>query len=206
MRELLWQIEELNKKSYVWNVLGYVDVSPQWANGSTDIWAGSMRCRYLGDDDYLLEMQQEQNVAISVGEPALRKRIAEKLRGNPRLRFPNLVMGDVRICSDIKMGQGCIVSMGCCVSTNVVLGDFVFLNMGAMVCHDGRVGDFTTLSPEVKLAGQVIVGRECDLGLGTKAIQGITIGNEVVTGAGSVIVRDIENGCTGAGVPAKRIK
>lgn len=207
MRELLWQIEELNNRGtgIAWNVLGYVDVKPQWANGISDIFAGNIRCPYLGDDAYLLARRQETNVAISVGEPKLRKRIAEKLLKNPNLKFPNLIMDNTRICSDTKMGQGCIISMGGRVSTNVKIGDFVFLNMGTLVCHDGSIGDFSTLSPDVKLAGQVTVGRECDLGLGTRVIQGIIIGDQVVTGAGSVVVRDVEGSCTVVGVPAKSV-
>lgn len=206
MRELLWQMEEQNRNSMIWNVLGYVDVKPQNDKGAFDIFAGNTSCPYLGDDDYLLSMQQVINVVISVGEPRLRKRIAEKLMKNPNLKFPNLVMGDARVCPDIKMGQGCIISMGSRVSTNVMFGNFVFLNMGTMVCHDGEIGDFSTLSPEVKLAGQVTIGKECDLGLGTKVIQGIHIGNRVVTGAGSVVVRDVGDDCTVVGVPAKPLK
>ncbi len=227
MRELLWQIEELNKEhsgwmeqnrngavrkdldgnatATAWNVLGYVDRKPQDDNDTFDIFAGNTYCPYLGDDDYLLSMQQEANVVVSVGEPRLRRRIAEKLKKNPNLKFPSLILGDTRVCSDIKIGQGCIISMGSRVSTNVTFGDFVFLNMGAMVCHDSKIGDFCTLSPEVKLAGQVFVGNECDLGMGTKVIQGIHIGNQVIAGAGSVVIRDVEDSHTIVGIPAKPV-
>lgn len=30
MRELIWQIEELNAEGHVWNVVGYVDKQPYW--------------------------------------------------------------------------------------------------------------------------------------------------------------------------------
>lgn len=204
MRELLWQIEELNQREKTtWNVIGYVDTAPRMEHGTSDISVGNIICPYLGDDDHLLAMEQETNVAVCVGEPKLRRKIAEKLMQNPKLRFPNLILGDTRICSDVKLGQGCILSMDCRISTNVTLGNFVFLNTGSMVCHDGVVGDFTTLSPDVKLAGQVTIGNQCDLGMGTKVIQGITIGNDVTAGAGSVIVRDIKSGSKVAGIPAK---
>lgn len=203
MRELLWQIEELNKKTPVWNILGYVDKQPYQNGDISDVFAGSIRCPYLGDDEYLLSIQWETNVAISVGEPKLRKKIAKKLMHNPKLRFPNLIMNDTRVCSDMKIGQGCILSMGCQVSTNVALGDFVFLNIDSLICHDGTVGSFTTLGPDVKIAGQVTIGSECMIGLGSKVIQGVTIGDHIIAGAGSVIVKDIKNACTVTGIPAK---
>lgn len=206
MRELLWQIGELNKESLTWNVIGYVDRRPFQSGKAFDISVGGIDCPYLGDDEYLLARQKETNVAVSVGEPILRKKIVEKLSRNPRLRFPNLIMGDTKLCTDIKMGQGCIISMGCHISTNVTLGDFVFLNLNSLICHDGVLGDYTTLSPDVTAAGQVMIGSRCDVGLGTRIIQGITIGDDVIVGAGSVIVKDVGAECTIAGVPAKRIK
>ena len=56
------------------------------------------------------------------------------------------------------------------------------------------------------MAGQVEIGRQCDIGMGTKIIQGITVGDSVIAGAGSVIVKNVDAGCTVVGVPAKRIK
>lgn len=206
MREILWQIEELNKVNPSWQVRGYVDRRPAISHGSADIQAGGMSCPYLGDDSYLLSRQEPANVAITVGEPELRKKIAENLKRNPKVQFPNLILGNAKICSDASLGQGCILSMDCRVSTNVVIGDFVFLNLGAVVCHDGRVGSYTTFSPGAKIAGQVTVGQLCELGMGANVIQGVQIGNNVIAGAGSVVIRDVEDGCTIAGVPAKRIK
>lgn len=206
MRELLWQIEELNRKKLVWNIKGYVDKQPYQNGNTSDVFAGGICCPYLGDDEYLLDIEQETNVAITVGEPKLRKKIAQRLMHNPKLKFPNLVMDDTRVCSDIKMGQGCILSMGCRISTNVTLGDFVFLNIDSLICHDGTIGSYTTLSPDVKVAGQVAIGSECMIGLGSKVKQNVTIDDRVIAGAGSVIVKDIENDCTVTGIPAKPMK
>ncbi|MCI8873758.1 MAG: hypothetical protein HFH51_13085 [Lachnospiraceae bacterium] len=206
MREILWQIEELNKENSIWKVQGYVDKQPCIINGSSQIQVGNIQCPYLGTDDYLLSRKKDTNVAISVGEPSLRKQIAEKLKRNPNLKFPNLILNNAKICGDIQIGQGCILSMDCRVSTGVVLGDFVFLNIGVLVCHDSVVGEFTTLSPDVKIAGKVTIGKKCDIGLGSRVIQGIAIGTDVVAGAGSVIVNDIADGCRVAGVPAKPLR
>lgn len=206
MRELLWQIDEANKVKYTWNVCGYVDKERAIQSKNADICVGDTYCPYLGDDDYLLSRKQETNVVVSVGEPCLRRKIVKKLRENPNIKFPSIMLNRAMVCKDIKMGVGCILSMDCRVSTNVVLGDFVFLNIGTLVCHDGKVEDFTTLSPDVKIAGQVSIGKQCEIGMGTKIIQGITIGDNTVVGAGSILVRDIEGNCTVAGVPARRIK
>ncbi len=202
MRELLWQIEEQNKREERWEVLGYVDISDEYGT----VRVGEKEYPYLGSDDFLLARQKETNVVISAGSSGLRKRIAEKLQKNMYLQFPNLILSDTCICSDVQMGKGNIISMDCRISTNVSMGNFVFLNMGASVCHDGILSDYVTLSPDVRLAGNVSVGAGSELGIGARAVQGIRIGSETVIGAGSMAIRDIPDACTAVGVPAKIIK
>lgn len=201
MRELVWQIQQLNKELPAWRILGYVDNTDDTDGAGISV--GKQQIPYLGDDDYLLNQTTDRNVFICVGQPAVRKRIAEKLQQNPYIKFPNLILSNTCICEDIKLGQGCIISMGAEISTNVTIGDFAFLNLHSGICHDGYLGDFVTLSPDVRLAGNVTVEDGCNLGMGTKVIQGIHIGANTVTGAGSVVVRDISGNCTITGVPAK---
>lgn len=201
MRELVWQIQEQNKQGIHWRVIGYVD--REKPSDELGVTVGGQRIPYLGDDDYLLRTEAPVNVAVCVGDTVLRGRIAQKLAGNPWIRFPNLILAETKICEDAVLGKGCIISMDARLSTNVRIGDFVFLNTGSMVCHDGCLGDFVTLGPDVKLAGSVTVGSGCELGMGTKVIQGITIGQNVITGAGSVVVRDLPDDCTAMGVPAR---
>ena len=204
MRELVWQIQELNKQTPSWNLLGYVDyTAPEEADGVT---VGNGKIAYLGTDDVLLAMKKKVNVAVCVGDSNLRKKIVEKYLKNPNIEFPNLILSDVHICEDVQMGHGCIVSMDSKISTNVVMGNFVFLNTGAKVCHDGKIDDFVTLSPDVTLAGNVSVGRGTELGMGAKVIQGIEIGSDVTIGAGAVVIRNISNGSIAIGVPAKKLK
>lgn len=200
MRELLWQIEELNQREPRWNVLGYVDKDP-----GTAVEVGGQEYPYLGDDDFLLHRQEAVSVAICVGSPKLRRKIAEKLAGNPLLRFPNLILSGALVCADVQMGKGNIISMDCRISTNVRMGDFNFLNLGAGICHDGMLGDDVTLGPDVRLAGNVTVGSGCDIGMGARVIQGIRIGAGSVVGAGGVVVRDLPENSKAVGVPARQM-
>ena len=140
----------------------------------SSVTVGNETIKYIGNDDYLLARTELTNVAVCVGEPKLRKKIVEKLKNNKNIIFPNIILGDTRICDDVQMGKGCIISMDARISTNVTLGSFVFMNTGSKVCH-------------------------------ANVIQGITIGTNTVIGAGSVVVRDVEDHCKAAGVPAIKI-
>lgn len=204
MRELVWQIQMLNEEKDAWKIRGFVDhEKPLEKNGIT---VGGQQLSYLGNDDFLLQQSSDTNVAVCVGMPSLRKKIVEKLQKNPHIQFPNLILGNTKLCKDVRMGKGCIISMDTQISTNVTIGDFVFINIGSGICHDGRIGNYVTLSPDVRLAGNVTIEEGCEVGLGTKVIQGIHIGKNTVAGAGSVIVSDIAGDSVIAGVPAKELK
>ena len=204
MRELAWQMFEQNRVEEKWQIIGYVD-KERPVNGC-GISVGKKIIPYLGNDDYFNLIKNDVNVVISVGKSRDRRRIANKLLKYPHLQFPNIIINNTYVCEDVKLGRGCIISMDCKISTNVVFGDFVFLNMGSMVCHDGKIEDFVSLSPDVKLAGAVSIGKNTDVGMGTKVIQDVHLGSDVIVGAGCVIVKDIESACTVVGVPAKKIR
>lgn len=204
MRELAWQILESNKIENEWNILGFVDKSDETT--SLCVQVSDFMIPYLGDDEYLLNIECDINVVMSVGNPHFRKLLVEKYKSNSHIKFPNLILKNSKICSDVKIGIGCIVSMDAKISTNVELGDFVFINMDSTICHDGVLGDFVSINPAVKLAGAVTVGDETEIGMGTKVIQGITIGNSSVIGAGSVIITNVESSSTVVGVPGRRVK
>lgn len=205
MRELVWQIQELNHQMPTWNILGYVDsVPPQ--NNQDGVCVGKHLVKYLGSDEDLLGDKKNINVVICIANPRIRRKIVEKYMQNPNIHFPNLILSKTCICDDVKIGKGCIISMDARISTNVELGDFVFMNTGSKVCHDGRIGSFVTLSPDVTLAGAVSVADMSEIGLGAKVKQCIEIGENTIIGAGAVVVRNIQNNCTAVGVPAKVIK
>ncbi len=202
MRELVWQIQELNKSCPTWKIIGFVDYKVP----EEEMYVGGKIVPYLGNDDVIISSNKPVNVVICIGSSRLRKKIALKYSINPQISFPNIILSNTYVCEDVHMGQGCIVSMDSRLSTNVKIGDFVFINTGAMVCHDGKIGNYVTLAPDVKIAGAVNLGDCCEIGIGTKVIQGIKVEENVVVGAGAVVIRDIVKNCTAVGVPAKVIK
>lgn len=204
MRELAWQIEESNKDNPKWNIVGYINKAS--SSDKEEIIVGDKIIPYLGDDKYILSQRINTNVVLSVGNVELRSKLYELYKVNEYIKFPNIIIAGKKICKDVQLGQGCIISDNVKISTNVKLGDFVFVNMDSTICHDGRIEDFVSINPRVTLAGNVHVGKSTEIGMGTNIIQGIGIGKNVVIGAGSVVIRDVEDNSRIAGVPAKNIR
>ncbi|MEE1010332.1 MAG: acetyltransferase [Agathobacter sp.] len=199
MRELSWQILEDNSNQ--WNIVGYVDVTGE--NGEIEV--AGYTIPYIGDDNYLLSLDKDVNVVISVGNPYLRKQIYRKYKINKHIKFPSIILKSANVCKDLIFGEGCIITMGAVISTNVSIGDFVFMNTGSMVCHDCTVGDFVTFGPRSQIAGAVCVGANTEICMNATVIQCLDVGKDVVIGAGAVVINNIEDNCTVVGVPARKV-
>jgi len=201
MREVVWQMLEMNKENDKWNIVGYVDLNP--ANNS--IYVCNKEIPYLGNDDYFDTISDTVNVVVSVADPESKKKIVDKLSYKKNIKFPNVIFNKTHICSDVEMGIGCVICQETIISTNVKLGNFVYCNMGIVIGHDDIIDDFVTLNPQVSISGNVKVGTCTTVGVGSTVIQGIKIGEHTVVGAGSGVFKDIPSYSTVLGVPARVI-
>lgn len=86
------------------------------------------------------------------------------------------------------------------------VGSNVFFGMGATLCCVGH-----EIGPQEKRAGEqkyepIRIGDGCWIGANSTILGGVTIGAGSVAAAGAVVVRDIEENCVYAGVPARKVK
>lgn len=196
MQELLYQIENLNKVEPAWNVMGFVD------REKTE----NTECPYLGDDDWLLSYNKSVSVCLSVQEPALRRKLFELYRKNPRLEFPVIRMLDTYVADSTSIGDGTILCENTRITNHGTVGKCCFLNIGAQIHHEAKIADFVTIAPNATIAGNVTIQDGSYIGMGANVIQGITIEKNAVIGAGAAVVRDIPENATAVGVPARVIK
>jgi len=109
------------------------------------------------------------------------------------------------VARDAVIGAGTVLMAGAVVNTGARIGRNVIVNTGATIDHDCNLGDGVHVSPGANLAGNVDVGTTAQLGIGCCVIPGIRIGAGCTAGAGAVVVRDIPDGETWAGNPARKI-
>ncbi|MCL2106928.1 MAG: acetyltransferase [Oscillospiraceae bacterium] len=199
-REVAWQLGQINDLSQTYDILGFVDDSPETGGKVLN------GLPVVGDTDWLLRYPGEISAVICVGSSKSRKTIAEKLGANPQIEFPNVIASDVRYSDTVRLGKGCVICLSNIWTVNITAGDFVVAGVDCSVGHDAVIGDCVTLHPSVNVSGNVNIGPCTEIGTGTNIIQGKKIGGYCVIGAGSVVIRDIPEKCTAVGVPAEPIK
>jgi len=127
----------------------------------------------------------------------------KELRNIFPLKYMTIANKTAFFSGNCEIGEGCLIDSHVSIAGGVTIEDYVTLYANSVVSHDSHIGKFTTICPGVIICGGVHIGKETFIGAGTVIKNGITIGNNVTIGCGSVVIKDIEDGKTVYGNPAK---
>ena len=103
------------------------------------------------------------------------------------------------------MGDGIAVMAvaGAVINAEARIDDFSIINTHASVDHDCWVGEGAHVCPGSTLAGNVRIGSLAFIGAGATVIPGTTIGQHATIGAGASVLKDVPDGASAWGVPAR---
>jgi sugar O-acyltransferase (sialic acid O-acetyltransferase NeuD family) len=102
-----------------------------------------------------------------------------------------------------RIGTGAQIHAGAIVETGVTIGRQCIVNTRASVDHECVLEDGVEIAPGATLCGLVHVGTSAWVCAGATVLPRIRIGADAVVGAGAVVVRDVPEGTTVWGVPAR---
>lgn len=161
----------------------------------------------LGDDSLMSELMGSGILHAfigmgTVGDTRARRHLYEKVSSFGFQLVPAIHPTAV-VSPSASIGAGPTVMAGAIINANARLGNNVIVNTGAVVEHDCLIGDHAHIATGARLAGGVHVGRSTHVGLGALIRQKIRVGEDAIVGAGAVVVRDVADGKTVMGVPAR---
>lgn len=161
--------------------------------------------QYLGSeqDPKILDKLKNTDVFLGLGDNKLRSNIYLHLMEN-NINCPTLKHIKAIVSPTVSIGKATIVMAGAIISAMAKVGQAVICNTSSVIEHECVIGDYTHIAPGAVLAGNVKVGEGSFIGANAVIKQGVTIGSNVTIGAGAVVIKDIGDGLTFFGNPAKK--
>ena len=159
----------------------------------------------LGCLDQALDLSIQEKfpaALVAIGNPETRLLWLAKLQA-AGYQLPLLIHPSAWISPSAQIGPGSVVFAQAAVQAQAEIGIGAILNTGCSVDHDAQLSDAVHICPGARLAGEVKVGARSWIGIGASVIQQVRIGSDVTVGAGAAVVRDLPNGVTAVGVPAR---
>ena len=156
-----------------------------------------------GIDD--IPLYPDADVLVCVGSGLGRERVVARLGelGVDSSRYATIVDPSVRNPGACPVGPGSILLAGVVITADAVVGSHVVVMPRVTITHDCLINDFATLAAGVTLGGGVRIGRGAYLGMNSAVRQGLSIGTGATVGMGAVVLSDIHDSETWAGVPAR---
>jgi sugar O-acyltransferase (sialic acid O-acetyltransferase NeuD family) len=114
-----------------------------------------------------------------------------------------LVDPHAMVATTAEIGGGSYVNTGCIVGAETVMERHVLINRGASIGHHVRVGQFASVGPGAIVGGLAVIGCGAMIGTGAIILPKVRIGSFAVVGAGAVVTRDVADGVTVVGNPAR---
>lgn len=148
---------------------------------------------------------QEDDVFIcALGDPEWRKHYVEIIIGKGG-QFITLIDKTARICTNAKIGMGCVIRRMVELSNDTTVGDFSYLQPFTDIGHDAIIGRYCHLNTNSFMGGYSEIEDMVTLQTHAVLLPHKKVGKCATIGAGTVAIRNVKAGTTVFGVPAMRL-
>jgi sugar O-acyltransferase (sialic acid O-acetyltransferase NeuD family) len=180
------------------SVVGFLDDDPTLAGRTF------LGLRVLGPISLWQELDIDA-VVPAIGENRARREVVIRERAR-NATLATIVHPAAVVSRRANVGIGTTVLAGAIINADAQVGENVIVNTGAIVEHDCIIDSHVHIAPGCCLAGAARVGEGSLLGIGSRILPGLNVGRWCVVGAGAVVIRDVKDNTTVAGVPARTLR
>ena len=157
------------------------------------------------DANKLYRSLKEIPLVITPDNPIVRWKLVSYYK-KIGFKFTSLISSQANISRSANIGVGSVVQAGVNISSYTRIGDFCKLNTNANVMHDNVIGDYVSIAPNAVSLGYVTIKTFSYIGANSTILPKKVVNENCIVGAGAVVTKDVEQGTTVIGIPAKVLK
>lgn len=155
------------------------------------------------EQDAMRVLESDPRFALALGNPANRRAMADRfiaLGG----QLVSVISKSATIGTlDVSLGEGLNIMPRAVITESVSIGKGSLVHVHASVHHDCSIGSFCEILPGSHILGHVSIGDLTSIGCGAVVLPRVRIGKNVIVGAGAIVTRDVPDGVTVKGIPAR---
>lgn len=197
-RETAEAVRAVNAVQPTWNLLGFLDDSPE-RQGT--VVSG---LPVLGPTEAVHDRPDAQ-VLVCTGRPTnyvSRRQIVQRLALDEE-RHPTVIHPQASVGSTCAVGPGSVLLAGVVLTADATVGRHVAIMPQVVLTHDTHVGDWATLGSGVRLGGGCRIDDNAYVGAGAMVKEGVTVGRLAMVGMGAVVTADVAPERLVYGAPAR---
>lgn len=141
---------------------------------------------------------------LAVGSVPHRRRLSQEL-AKSGWESATWIHETALVGTNVEVGEGSLIFPYDSVAANTRIGRFVFSNGRNILGHDVRIGDYCVLLGRAWIGGDVTIDSDVLVGAAAIVHPRLHVGTGATLGIGSVVVRNVPNGATVFGNPAKQL-
>ena len=196
-KEVVWLIEEINRNTPTYVILGFLDDDKAKDGGEF------YGYRVLGDISKLEKLSAGNPcyAVIAIQDGTIRKKI---VNDHPLFdMWESIIHPSAVIAKTSPLGNGSIAFPNVTVSVNSKLGCFELLYINSSICNDCIIGDYVSLMSGASISERAVIGDECFLGAGSTVYPHKILGKRVRIGVGVTACKDYSDDCKVSGRETK---
>jgi sugar O-acyltransferase (sialic acid O-acetyltransferase NeuD family) len=155
------------------------------------------------NSDVISYCSEQFQFILGVGNPKIRQSLAH--------RFLELGGKHVGVISakanigqfNVSLDNGVDVMQNASISSNVSIARGTLVNRNVSIHHDCVIGAYCEIAPNALLLGKVQIGDLTMIGAGAIVMPGVVVGSNCIIGAGAVVNKNVQDGQTVKGIPAR---
>lgn len=156
--------------------------------------------------DEFINKNKEIAIFVPIGNNKVRVKLLEDFN-QLGYNTPSFIHADAKIHNSVIIGKAVYILPASNIMPMTELRDFVMVSMGVNIAHHVIVEKGCFFSQGSNIGASMLLRENAYLGISTTIMTGVkVVGANSLIGAGSVVIRNVEDGVTVVGVPARVIK